>query len=442
MLKKVSLIACALCCAAVLCGSPSYALNWQETYAAQNAANLANPIGGWNIMSDYYQSNTTTNNIMDALSIEWDYYSIHDDNGNFTGIVGYLVADPKGKLGGSTAFLGLKLMPSGGNLAFNGEFKDGSKNANYLNFPVGTCQASKTQRDWYASNSSGSWGRETPIAANADGVPEMHLEGVTPDYAWDLRVTQAWPERDALANRQPKWVVGNDLNPLLIGQEHWTVNMIWPTTLIKGTVTNRKTGITYPISGHGYRENSFGRWAFCFGGWDFYFVSDMQQKIQIGFQTYHFNTVDLDFMDVDFIDPATNAAVGIRCKAKDGQLGWDHTQWTWNTSAKQVSPKNAHIIGKKDGYVVDVTATIDQHYYPMLSSLTPLTSIFDINCLFPKYSGTIKRTNGQLLYTFNNIQGGGEFALPRSVMDSSFYYLFSPLINYQFYNLFRYSFPR
>jgi len=223
--------------------------------------------------------------------------------------------------------------------------------------------------------------------------------------------------------------------------EHWTVNMIWPTTYVKGTVTNRKTGITYPINGHGYRENSFGRWAFCFGGWDFYFMSDMAQKIQIGFQTYHFNTSDLDFMDVDFIDPAIGQPVGIRCWAKNGELGWDHTQWNWNTSAHQCVPKIAHIIGKKNGYIVDVTATINNDYYAMLSNITPLTSIFDINCLFPKYSGTIKRTTGQTLYTFTNIQGGGEFALPRSVMDNSFALLFSPLINYQFYQLFRNPFP-
>ena len=442
MVRKF-LLAGAVCCAVLLCGSLSHAATWQETYAAQNAANLADPIGGWNILSDYYQASTTTNYLLDSLSIEWDYYSIHDDNGNFTGIVGYLVCDPNGKLSGSSSSLapGLKLMPSGGNLAFNGKFKDGSKNANYINFPIANLQASKYERSWYASLSSGSWGRETPIEANANGVPEMHLEGVTPDYAWDLRVTQAWPERDALANRQPKWKVGNDLNPLLIGVEHWTVNMIWPTTYVKGTVTNRKTGITYPISGHGYRENSFGRWAFCFGGWDFYFMSDMQQKIQIGFQTYHFDTSDLDFMDVDFIDPATSQAVGIRCRANAGELGWDHTQWSWSTSAYQCVPKIAHIIGKKSGYIVDVTATINNDYYAMLSSVTPLTSIFDINCLFPKFSGTIKRTNGQVLYTFTNIQGGGEFALPRSVMSNSFAYLFSSLINNQFYKLFRNPFP-
>ena len=427
---------------AMLLGSmPAGAATWQENYALQNAANLGNPIGGWNVLSNYYQSNTATNYILDALSIEWDYYSIHDDNGNFTGIVGYLVCDPKGKLGGGdSAFLGLKLMPSGANLAFNGEFRDGSRNANYINFGT-NFQASATERSWAAQNSSGSWGRETPIASNADGVPEMHLEGVTPDYAWDLRVTQAWPERDALANRQPKWKVGNDLNPLQLGVEHWTVNMIWPTTLVKGTITNRKTGITYPINGHGYRENSFGRWAFCFGGWDFYFMSDMKQEIQLGFQTYHFDTSNLDFMDVDFIDPATGQEVGLRCRANAGELGWDHTQWQWNIAARQCSPKNAHIIGKKDGYIVDVTATVNEHYYPMLSSATPLTELFVINCLFPKFSGTIKRTNGQVLYTFSNIQGGGEFAVPKSVISDAGYYLFSSLINYQFYKLFRNPFP-
>lgn len=427
--------------ALLLCSQPGHAATWQEIYAQENTDNLANPIGGWNVLSDYYQANTTTNYIMDALSIEWDYYSIHDKNGNFTGIVGYLVCDPQGKLGGGdSAFLGLKLMPSGGNLAFNGEFKDGSRNANYINFGSGL-EASATERSWFAQNSSGSWGRETPIAANADGVPEMHLEGLTPDYAWDLHVTQGWPERDELPLRQQKWEVGNDLNPLLIGKEHWTVNMIWPTTIVKGTVTNRKTGITYPIDGHGYRENSFGRWAFCFGGWDFYFMSDMEQEIQIGFQTYHFDTDDLDFMDVDFIDPATGSPVAIRCRASARELGWDHTKWTWDRKARQCVPKNAHIIGKKDGYVVDVTATINEHYYPMLSSVTPLTELFVINCLFPTFSGTIKRTNGEVLYTFSGIQGGGEFALPRSVVSNTTVFLFSSLINYQFYKLFRNPFP-
>jgi hypothetical protein len=414
--------------------------SWQELYARQNESNLRDPLGGWNILSDYYRADTRVNRAMDGLSIEWDYYSIHDRNGNFTGIVGYLLCDPEGRLGGDDpAMPGLALMPSGANLAVNGMFAGGRKSADYVRIG-GRFDASAERRTWYASDGA-SWGRETPIEENADGVPEMRLEGLTPNYAWDLRVTQAWPERDGLPLRRKKWEVGNDLNPLRVGLEHWTVNMIWPTTLVRGTITDRVTGITYPIDGHGYRENSFGRWAFCFGGWDFYFMSDMDRKIQIGFQTYHFDTGNLDFMDADFIDPATGAPVAIRFSANDGELGWAHDRWRWDGAARQCVPEDARIIARKDGYAVEVRVDIGDNYIPILSSATPLTASFVINCLFPRFSGSITRANGEVLYTFEGIQGGGEFALPRSIVGRCMYLGSRVLIDRAFSRVFANPFP-
>ena len=60
---------------------------WAEKYAENNAASLSNGLSGWNVLSDDYRAW----NFYDGISLEWDYYSIHDSDGDFTGTVGYLV---------------------------------------------------------------------------------------------------------------------------------------------------------------------------------------------------------------------------------------------------------------------------------------------------------------------------------------------------------------
>lgn len=393
--------------------------SWQDRYAENNVDRLSNGQAGWQVLSPDYRDF----HILDGLSLEWDYYSIHDDNGHFTGIIGYLVADPEGRLGGDFSWLVPDLMPSGGNLAINGRFKDNAGNytvnANYINFGLGV-DASADERYWYAQNPEGQWGKLEPYGGG------MRLSGESQDYTWDLFISQAWGEGDSPNFHELKnatWEVGNDIEGFL-PNEHWTVNPLWPTTYVTGTVTDKTRAETYNINGHGYRENSFGRWAFVAGGWDFWFMSDMNAKVSVGFQTYHYYTDDLDFMDLDFVD--NGEAKTIRFYAKDGELGWKHDAWSWDVTSRQAVPKDVHIIADNGEYTADITATIVRmengveklDYFPMLSDATVVTDKYIIQCLYPTYSGTIYRNaDNSVVTTFSGI-GGGEFSTARSIFDN------------------------
>lgn len=396
---------------------------WQEKYAEDHEAQLRDGQAGWHVLSDAYRKP----HLFDGISLEWDYYSIHDDNGQFTGIIGYLVADPEGKLGGRDEWWAPHLMPSGGNIAINGKLKDNSGDhsikVNYVNFGLDV-DASADERRWYAENDEGSYGNLEPCGEG------MCLSGRTPDFEWDLFITQAWgpgdnPDYYSLTDQT--WEVATDIDLEILNQEHWTVNPLWTTTYVEGTITDRKKNEIYNINGHGYRENSFGRWIFIAGGWDFWFHSDMINKVQVGFQTYHYNTEDLDFLDLGFIDNGT--PVNIRFFAADDELGWEHYEWAWNTESRQAVPKDVFVVGKNDDYTVELYATIARDedgvevldYTPMLSNVTMVTRLYVIQCLYPMYSGTIYRNNPDGSTDYNDIVtdfggiGGGEFSTAKSI---------------------------
>ncbi|MFP4476019.1 MAG: hypothetical protein ACLFOY_10725 [Desulfatibacillaceae bacterium] len=377
---------------------------WPEQHAIDNHDLMSDGLGGWNILQDDYRAF----HYLDGLSLEWDYYSLHDDDGDFTGVVGNVVADPKGHIGGYRYFFTPNLMPSGVNTAFYGKFAGEPAFAIYIPFGLGH-QIGKNERTLYASDDQGRWTKMTPVRA-ANGQPDrIILEGDCGPYSWNLTVSAMWPEYAAL--KPDTWEIGNDTEGILC-DEHWTVNMIWPTTKVTGQVVKDATGEVVEIDGHGYRENSFGRWAFVAGGWDFAFMSDPDTRVQWAFQTYHFNTGDLDFVDVDFMDNGNPVTQQFAVDA--GELGWYHDDWTYDTTARQYVPKNLRVVGKNDQYTVEATVTINDDYAPMLSDVTPVVSTYCIFAQMPWVTGTITRSStGEVVATFDG-QGGGEFSLLRN----------------------------
>ncbi|MBI9074326.1 MAG: hypothetical protein JEZ02_02860 [Desulfatibacillum sp.] len=377
---------------------------WPEQHTIDYDHVMRDGLGGWNIMQDDYRAF----NLLDGLSLEWDYYSFHDNDGKFTGVVGIVVADPEGKLGGSETFSALNLMPSGVNFAFYGKFADGEPFATYIPTGLGH-EVGVDERSVFATGDNGTFIQEIPVRGTNGEPDSIILRGNSGDYSWDLTVKQGFTDYAPL--KPETWLVGNDTNTLL-ADEHWTVNMLWPTTEVQGAITNLATGEVVTIDGHGYRENSFGRWAFVMGGWDFAFMSDPETHVQWAFQTYHFDTEDLDYVDVDFLDNGN--PVVQRFHVKDGELGWTHGDWQWDEAARQYTPTDLTVIGKNDQYTVEAYVNIGTNYAPMLSDVTFIVNTYCIFAQMPWISGTVKRTaTGEVVATFDG-QGGGEFSVMRS----------------------------
>ena len=246
---------------------------------------------GWEILQDGYPMN----DMWDALSFEWDYFMIHNEDDSCSGSVGYLIANPRGK----EIAWGLmgKLVPGGGNIAIAGQFdKDLPPVADYENFDPDNGQtftASGTERSFWVENTdTGSWGRMTPNIID----DTMLLEGKTANFEWELTVRQDWTLLTTGPDTFVK-VTDNKVDTTISGipaSQEWNVHMFWPRTKITGTITDLRDGTEYPIDAHGYRENSWGRWAFNQGGWDFGTHSDVRSKVMFGWQTYHFKSTRLD----------------------------------------------------------------------------------------------------------------------------------------------------
>lgn len=356
---------------------------------------------GWNILSPDYEAPST----LDGISFEWDYFMVHSEDGAFTGSIGYLYANPRdaGGLG--------DLLPKGGNAAVAGLFADGSRVAEYRNFGVEHTEASSDERFLYARDeATGEFARISPQRASSTSEDSLRLEGTTAELAWDLRVTQDWP---GLSSSEDLFspMHGDDVGTMLDG-ESWNVNMLWPRTRVEGTVTRLDTGAVVPVKGHGYRENSWGRWAFNTGGWDFAVVSDEQSGVAWAWQSYHAKSVELDYLDLGFVEDDTLRLVQFH--AARGELGWSHPSWTFDAEARVCIPLTTRVVAQNDEYRVEADVDLASRQVPMLSDATGATKQYVIMIQFPHVEGTIvRRADGETIAEFSG-QGGGEFSNARS----------------------------
>jgi hypothetical protein len=388
---------CSLMVASTGCGQ------WADNYAKNHESMLRDPLSGWNIMTAAYLAP----NALDGLTFEWDYYSVHDNAGKYTGTIGYCVVDPRGHLSGEQWYEPY-LMPSGINVVIAGKFADGTKFYSFDPHGRAGMELSATERSLYTAFPDGRFGQLIPVRGTGGQPDKMVLKGKTPEAEWEITVQALWPERNTL--RERSWEVGSDVG--LLAGEHWTVNQYWISTTVTGWIKRLDTGETLDIDGHGYRENAFGRWAFPEGGWDFLFGQDLSNQSDFAFQTYHYKSKKLDFFDVDFLDNGN--LVSLRLYANKGEFGWYHNDFQYDNVARTYIPVDTVIIGKKAGYTIEINAAINSDYKPILADTTIVTNIYVINALFPQIQGTISRTaTGEVVSTIS-CQGGGEFSVLRN----------------------------
>lgn len=381
-----------------LCAGALAALALQSAPATAQLVEPAQPLGGWNILQQEY----VDARLLDGFSLEWDYFMIHDADEDFTGIIGLVLADPRGRLGDPqpNEIIQFDLMPSGGNVAVAGQFADGQRISNFKDFGIAATTASATERTFEASGG----GEFATMAPTEDGG--LHLVGQSADVAYDLVVHQDWVDRPAFEPRTAHDVA-------TIPGEFWTVNMLWPRTRVTGTITRLTDNTTYDIDGHGYRENSWGRWAFVLGGWDFGIVSDDSTGVQWAWQSYHKGET-LDMLDVSFYDQGELQS--IRFERSEGDLGWKHDSWRWERKARQCMPRNTRLVADNGDYRVEAYIDIGNDQIPLLSNATIVTSVYVIQEWFPVITGTITNLNtGEVVTSFAG-RAGGEISYLKSAL--------------------------
>jgi hypothetical protein len=360
-------------------------------------------IPGWHVLAPPFLDDGP----LDGMTFEWDYFSIHDAGGAFTGIVGYLIANPRRRddLFGN-------MVPRGGNVALAGRWADGTMAAEYRNFGYDGFEASAEVRSFAAVDAATSeFGRMTPDAA----TNTLRLEGRTARFEWDLTVGDAWPALTAAGDVYVP-LSADDIGALDPANERWNVDVLWPATRVTGTVTDRASGVATPVDGVGYREDSFGRWGFNLGGWDFFFLHDPTASVALVLQTYHHESTALDFVDAAFRDGGT--LVTRRWMAEDGGVRWWHDAWHFDPVARQCFPRDTHLVVEDATYRLEAVADIGERVVPLLSDATAATEQYVIFELFPTVSGTITRlADDAVVATFAG-QGGGELSVERAGVDS------------------------
>lgn len=387
--------------AAAIAATAHWPPTFPEHHASEYESLMRDGLGGWNILQADYRAPS----LLDGLSLEWDYLSIHDRQDAFTGMVVLVMADPEGRLAG--------LMPSGLNAGIYGRFADGETVASFVPFGLDYA-ASADERSAHVSLPDGRFATLTPVHGDGGEPDRLHYAANTGEYAWDLTFRQDWTDFAEL--KHDTWEIGSDTDALF-PHEHWTINMLWPTTRVTGSITRLATGQRSDIDGYGYRENSFGRWAFAGGGWDFAYLVDPHARVQLAFQTYHFATDALDYLDVDFMD--NGFPISVQFRKDRGELEWRHTAWQYDEVGRHYAPRDLEIAADNGEYRVSARIDIADRSVPLLSDATWATRLFVIFAQMPVIEGTIERVaTGQTIAHFAG-QGGGEFSLLRCGRDAS-----------------------
>lgn len=367
-----------------------------------------NPTLGWRILQPEHDQK----NSLDIVSFEWDYFMIHNHDGNFAGIVGYVLANPRGRLKNL-----IEIVPNGGNAAFVGEIRHETPVANYQNFGLKNTEFFATERYMKSENhETGEFALIEPTVVGSNAEPAMHLAGKTADWEWDLTVTQGMKDRDVLRTTEgAAFTLGTGDDVGIFKNELWSVDALWPRTNVKGSVKNRTTGEVVAIDGKGYRENSWGRYLLSIDGWDFLvFSEDDEDGVLMVMQTYH-RSEDLDFLDISFYDE-NNELVAQRFTPKNNEFGWLHPDWSWDERSQQCVPQNTVLEAENDLYRIEANVEIGERQVPMLSNKTIGTRIYFIQEHFPRVSGVIKNVKtGEVVKHFEG-QAGGEFSFTKKLL--------------------------
>lgn len=365
-------------------------------------------LGGWEVLQPSYE----TPSPLDFASYEWEYFTVQNEDGSFLGIVGYVLADPRGS-GGSVA-----LVPPGGNMAVGGIRPGQSATAEFLTFGLENTDASANEKYLLAEDpNAGTYGLIMPDPTAPANDPALILQGRSDLYEWDLVVREDFKEFrpliDAGGDAAFSPVLGDDVG--ILPEENWTIDAVWPRTKVTGTFTDLNTGEIIPIDAKGYRENSYGRYLLSIDGWDFAVFSDTQNRVQTMLQTYH-RSEKIDYFDISFYDEGVPK--NVRFRPSRDELGWYHPKWTWDGRAKQCVPEVTWFVADNGEYRVEasvvMTAQESVPYAPFLDDSTIGTAIFFIMEQFPTFEGVVLRSDTNEIVTEFSGKGGGEFAWRKS----------------------------
>jgi hypothetical protein len=362
-----------------------------------------NPTQGWKIMQSEYDKNHP----LDAISFEWDYWMIHSDTWN--GIVGYVLANPRGK----APLLDWALLPNGNNVGVVGEIPGKKPVANYVNFGIDNSSINASIRMMKAQNNKGQFADYQAMPnGGPNGEDAFKLRGKTTDWEWDFLITQDMADRDYQRPLSNAFTTQYGKDVGLLKGEEWNVDMSWPRTNVVGWVKDLKTGQVILVNGKGYREDSWGKYLLSVDGWDFLVFGETDSKGVMGsFQTYH-HSPTMDYFDLSFYD--NGQLISKHFDANKNELAWKHADWRWDGEANSCVPESTTIKASKDGYTVELFSDIGDHQRPILANQTVGVSIFFIQEHFPTVKGTIKRADGTVVKTFT-ARAGGEFSRTKDV---------------------------
>lgn len=359
------------------------------------------PYQGWHILSSEYDSD----NWLDSLSHEWDYFMIHDRNNNFMGAIGYVLTNPRNK---STIMS--KLLPSRSNVAIIAELNGKVLPPEFMYFALENTVLTNNDKYFYAKiPGTKNWAKLSEASNNV-----IHLEGDSELFYWDLFVQQSAKSINfTRKNSDAPFTTKGSLDVGSLPGEFWIVDEVWPKARIDGHIIVKSTGENIKITNaSGYREISWGTHSMLLDGWDFlvYSGSENDRVIMI-MQSYH-QSKDLDYLDVSFYHD--NKLITQRFKANDGELGWYHEKWIYSKSASQCVPLDTVIIAQNSKYRVEVNAIIDNHQTNILQDAHFGSKLFFIQEQFPLINGKIiERRSGKTIASFAG-QAGGEFSMHKS----------------------------
>ena len=380
----------------------------QNSHAGIYDEGYLNPTQGWRVLQNDFEKNTP----IDIVTFEWDYFMIHNRDGRFNGILGYVVGNPRERLKNL-----VEVVPNGGNMAIVAEIDGKTPISNYTNFGFAHSTYSVNERRMTGNDPvRGQYALIEPaFGQGALLEPALHLTGRSADYEWDVIVKADWTERDAARNyNDAAFSVAHGSEVGIFKSEKWAVDAVWPRTDIQGTLKVLATNETVKIDAKGYREDSWGTWLLSIDGWDFMVFSEFKDKgVLLSMQTYHRST-SMDFLDASFYDG--DELVTARFRPTRDELGWNHPQWKWDARAHQCVPQNTEIVAQNDQYRIEAHVEIGSRQVPILSNKTIGTRIYFIQEHFPHVTGVIRNIQtGKVVTNFDG-QAGGEFSFTKKLL--------------------------
>lgn len=350
--------------------------------------------------------------LLDILSLEWDYFQIHDAATGTRFVLGFVLSNPRQVWGHEP-----RLLPTGLSMAVvsggSGPLKGAAR---YDHFPVGSFELTPDVSGFRAEGSSsdpsmarGYFAEQRPCTLCR--APSMHLRGRNSDFEWDLIVSISEQSAEDMGDSRagPGAAVGSDVG--YVPGENWNVQVLGSQLMVHGTIKQRDLDSekVVDINGTGYRERAFGNYSVVPDGWDFHVIPFGDAQAETAFaegvsdapaggfagavtlQTYHHSRL-LDYAEAEFVDEG--ATVRRTFRATEGKLKLRNETWGYDDESRLCVPRSGVLELEDEDYLIRIRFGSDgAEDLPLLSDLTVPVSLFAIQYRFPRYEGVVLRKN-------------------------------------------------